>query len=233
MGVTEKHVNLSIAFCASGWLSKQGVEVVMTRKNDVDVSLQQRCDIANKSGASCFVSIHANASENPEANGLEVYYYEGSKEGLRLANLLNMQLFLATNTPSGKIIAVKEADIPVTAGEATELQNRGVKEAHFYVLRHTAMPAALVEVAFLSNPIEEAWLTNAGNQELVGKVIAKAICQYLGVNFVDKVNPEQVIDWLVSRGIISNPDYWRGALRYIKNLDALLVKLYTAFKNLT
>lgn len=192
--------------------------------------LQARCDIANKSGAMCFVSIHCNSASSSDAQGMEVYYYEKSREGWRLANLLNMQLYLTINTQLCKIIAVRELDIPVTAEEATELNNRGVKYAHYYVLKNTVMPATLVEVAFISNPTEEIWLRNSSNQELVGKAIAKGICQYLGVKWVEQVTPERVIDWLVSKGVISSDKFWKTALLYVKNLDALFVKLYQAFK---
>lgn len=222
-------MNLGITRYAAMWLDRHKVGCVLTRDGDEDVSLQRRCEIANEAGATCFVSIHCNASENPCANGLEVYYFEDSRGGFRLANLLCMNIVKATEQTSTSIVPVKAKEIPPTAEEAAELNNRGVKVGHYYVLKYTAMPAALVEVAFISNPTEEAWLESARNQELVGKAIARAICQYLGVKWVDQVTPEQAIDWLASKGVISAPDYWKTALLYVKNLDTLFVKLYQAF----
>jgi N-acetylmuramoyl-L-alanine amidase len=184
-GVQEKQVVLNIVHRTASWLNRCSVRCVLTRGGDENVFLQRRCDIANQAGAVCFVSIHCNASENPSAEGLEVYYYEGSKEGLRLANLLNAQIFTDCNLSGARLFAVKEETIPFTAQEATELQNRGVKTAHYYVLKYTVMPAALVEVAFISNHTEEAWLGNPTNQELVGKALAKAVCRYLGVSWID------------------------------------------------
>ena len=235
-GVTEASVNLAIALHARDCLQRQGVDAVLTRDGDYtpghaapDRDLQARCDIANQAKVNCFVSVHQNSAANRNAQGTEAYYYEGSQEGMRLANLLNTQIFTDCNASSAKVCAVKEEIIPATAQEAIELQNRGVKAAHYYVLKWTSCPATLIETAFISNPTEEAWLKTPKNQGLVGKAIAKAICKYLGVNFVEQTTPEQAIDWLAGKGVVSDPDYWKAALLYVKNLDALFVKLYLTF----
>jgi N-acetylmuramoyl-L-alanine amidase len=162
-GLREKDVNLKIALYASQWLRNSNVDVLMTRTEDVDVSLADRCAIANRAGADCFVSVHCNAFQDPNVRGTEVYYYYGSQRGRRLAESLLKEVV------------------------ALGFRNRGVKEAGFYVLKNTAMPAALVEVAFISNPNEEAWLANPTNQEITGKAIAKGICNYLSVPFKEKV----------------------------------------------
>lgn len=235
-GVTEASVNLAIALHARNYLQRQGIDVVLTRDGDYtpgnaspNYDLQARCDIANNANADCFVSIHCNSSTNPDAQGLETYYYEGSKEGFRLANLLNTRIFADCDRPTVALFSVKPDVLPATAEEAAELNNRGVKYAHYYVLKNTVMPAALVEVAFLSNPTEEAWLENPTNQELVGKAITQGICNFLGVKWMEQLPPEIAIEWLMQKGVISDPEFWKGALKYVKNLDALFIKLYHAF----
>lgn len=184
--VQEKWVNLNIAYHTADWLDKNGISCVLTRKSDEYVSLQKRCDIANQADANCFISIHCNASKNRTAQGIEVYHYKDSVAGQTLASILNTTILTEASRPSAIVKAASETAIPATAEEAAELNNRGVKEAQFYVLRHTAMPAALVEVAFISNPTEEIWLADIANQKLVGKAIAKAICQYLGAPWINE-----------------------------------------------
>ncbi len=166
-GTREKDVNLKIALAASAWLQKQGVQVVLTRVDDYDVSLQNRCDIANQAGAACFVSIHCNAATDPDAQGAETYYHDDSEEGRKLAQCLQENV------------------------TALGLPGRGAKsdfnlhQSGLYVLRNTVMPAALVEVAFISNPDEEAWLNDPANQDAAGKAIAKGVCAYLGIPFAE------------------------------------------------
>jgi len=165
-GLHEKDVNLAIARHAANYLLSCGVEVILTRNTDTDVSLAERVDIANRAGAVVFLSIHVN-SGGYTATGAETYYHHGSAEGKRLAVCVQEQM------------------------TALGLYNRGVKDdtslysGGLYVLRETAMPAALVEVAFISNPNEEAWLANPDNQDAAGKAIAKGVCEYLGVPFVE------------------------------------------------
>jgi N-acetylmuramoyl-L-alanine amidase len=239
-GVQEKNVTLAIALFARDYLKQQGVDVVLTRDGDYtpghaspDYDLQARCDIANNAGANCFVSIHCNSSTNRDAQGTEAYYYEGSQEGMRLASLLNKHIFTDCGTPTTALFSVKPDVVPATPQVAAAWSNRGLKASHFYVLAHTVCPAALVEVAFISNPTEEAWLETPKNQELTGKAIAKAICEYLGVKWMDQITPEQAIDWLASKGVISDPAFWKTALNYVKELDSLFIKLYAVFKNLS
>jgi N-acetylmuramoyl-L-alanine amidase len=180
-GVQEKVVALNIATYAAYWLARCGVQYVLTRDGDKYVSLQERCDIANSAAADCFVSVHCNSATNPNAQGLEVYYYESSTDGRKLADTLNANIYHDCNSPSAVTCPVK----PGTAPDI-ELDNRGSKEARFYVLRYTKMPAALVETGFLSNVTEEAWLEDTANQKLAGRAIAKAICQYLGVKWINE-----------------------------------------------
>ena len=103
---------------------------MLTRTKDQALLLQQRCDISNAAKADAFISIHCNSAENRDASGIETFKYPGvGGVTKRLAE--NIQNGLASNFPEEK--------------------NRGVKEAQYYVLKHTKAPAALVEVGFLSH----------------------------------------------------------------------------------
>ena len=137
----------------------------MTRKTDIDVyapndtateELQARCNVANYApGAQLFVSIHCNAFSNPSAGGMESYYYEPSADGARLAQLLNEEL-----------------------EKAGGLLNRGVKTANFYVIKHTNVPASLVELGFITNNWEEQLLNSEDYQNKLAAAIVRAIARY-------------------------------------------------------
>ena len=172
-GVTEKEVTLAVALKVQQLLQSSGANVIMTRTTDRDVSwagssngqeLQARVD-KTPLGAAVFVSIHCNAFSNSVTQGMETYYYWGSEEGRRLATLLNEELA----NFGGRF-------------------NRGVKGANFYVLKHTSIPASLVELAFITNPEEEYLLADNEYQQQLALAITRAIKRYLGINPDGKFN---------------------------------------------
>ena len=121
VGVTEKALSLKIAALLGGELASRGYDVFFTRELDTFIPLGFRTKIANNEKADLFISIHLNAAADPAAQGIETWYYEGSRESERLASIVQRELkdqFLA--------------------------KNRGVKSTRgFYVLKHTAMPGCL------------------------------------------------------------------------------------------
>lgn len=146
-GVTEKSITLRIAKVAQQLLKDAGAKVIMTRTTDTEVSpkhrqatdideLQARCDIANKADADVFISIHMDSFASRKASGTTGYYYE-------------------KGSPASKKLA---ASVQAAIVKQIKTESRGVKSCNFYVVRHTKMPATLVEVAFVSNPREEKLL---------------------------------------------------------------------------
>jgi len=142
----EKNVTLAISQEVKKLLEKSGATVLMTRTGDYDVygpkatdtqELQARADVANEANANLFVSIHINAFNQADVNGTGTYYYPKTTGDVRLANFIH----------DGMVEQIK-------------LRDRGKIPARFYVLKHTDMPAALVEVAFISNPMEEKLLND-------------------------------------------------------------------------
>ena len=113
-------------------------KVYLTRASDRYLTLQARCSIANTLPADLFVSFHCNSSENQNAEGVEVWYCSGSEEGKALAAELYLSLLGSMEGINGRGI---KGDVESPGGR-------------LYVLRHTAMPAALIEFEFLSNPQE-------------------------------------------------------------------------------
>lgn len=124
----------------------------------MNIGLIPRTAIANKANAVLFVSLHCNASDNPNANGVEIVHHPFSDKGQKVAD------------------AIIDCLLP-----ASGLRNRGVKgdQRGLAVLRHTKMPAVIIEIGFISNKKEEclmedgAWLSN------VADAIALGIDNYL------------------------------------------------------
>ena len=122
---------LDIALSLGEMFKGAGCSVVYTRtKGDPSLTLKRRCDIANKANADVFISIHLNSAENKAATGVEVLRYGTTSE---------RTIELADNVQE-KLV------------DATGFRNRGVKiRNNLYVLKHTKMPAILVETGFISN----------------------------------------------------------------------------------
>ena len=150
-GLNEKDVNMQVALKVADLLMDRYV-VVMTRTDDQYVSLGKRCDIANQSKSRLFVSIHCNAAENHEANGIETFHYYTSTRGKLFANAIQRGLIALTDR-----------------------RDRGVKAAGFQVLRDTSMPATLVELGFITNTEEEQLLQKEEFQNACAKAIVKGI----------------------------------------------------------
>lgn len=143
-GVTEKGVTLRVAKALQKLLQAEGAMVLMTRTTDTEVSpkkanasdveeLQARCDVGNDGNADIFISMHMDSFTNSTPSGTTGYYYtKGSKASQRLAQYVSEGVVTALGTG-----------------------NRGTKSCNFYVVKHTDMPATLVEMAFISNDKEE------------------------------------------------------------------------------
>jgi N-acetylmuramoyl-L-alanine amidase len=155
-GLQEKLVVMNVAHQAAAILRSQGITVQLTRDGDQTVDLQPRVEMAEAAGASIFVSIHANAvdMQRPEVNGLETYYY--SESGAVLAEILHRRVM---NTMA--------------------MNDRGVKQARFFVLRRTSMPASLIEIGFVTGAADAPKLRDPAWQAQMGQAIAAGILDYL------------------------------------------------------
>ena len=143
------------------------VNVFMTRGMDVDVSLQDRCEIANKIKASCFVSIHCNSYSGTVASGIETWMYKGcSKASKTLAQRIHRSI----------MESVKGFEVTDEDGTKHSPISRGVKENQtYYTLRHTSMPSVVVEIGFLSHHGEATLLNSEEYQDAIAKGIAYGI----------------------------------------------------------
>lgn len=158
-GAYEKNVIFPISQQVAQLLEQQGVKVIMTRDSDFFVELQDRAQIANRSGADLFVSIHANSMgmSRPDINGLEVYYYSGTSVALAKAIQRNIL-------------------------QRVDVRDRGVRQARFYVLRKTSMPAVLVETGYLTGREDAPKLSDADYRRQMAEAIASGILEYIKQN---------------------------------------------------
>ena len=166
-GVTEKSVTIRVAKLVNEILTNAGATVIMTRNGDKEVSpkgadasdveeLQARCDVGNNSNTEIFVSLHMDSFSNSTPCGTTGYYFTGGSQ--------NSQR-LARNLAEGVI------------GEIGT-DSRGVKACSFYVVKHTKMPATLLEIAFLSNNKEEKLLNSDEGIKKAAVGIVKGINKY-------------------------------------------------------
>ena len=157
-GLRETDVVLDVSLQVSKFLAAKGVKVIMTRKNEIDLDLPPRVAKANRSKADAFISIHANASRGNrrDVNGLETYYYTGYR-GYNLAKSIHKEI------------------VKVAYGSP----DRGVRSSRFFVIRRTDMPAALVEIGFVTGRIDSRKLKQANHRQKLAFAISKGILDYL------------------------------------------------------
>lgn len=158
-GLSEADVVLKIGKRVENYLNSAGIETKVFQFDGLEEISYQ----ANEWGADLFVSIHCNAA-NGVAKGTETFCCRGVGTGRDLASAVH-----------GKITSL----IP-------ELVDRGVKEAGYYVLVHTDMPAILVETAFIDNPSDAQLLVN--REDDFAKAIAQGLCEYAGIAFASENN---------------------------------------------
>ena len=197
-GLLEKDIALLIARKLRATLANSlGLQVFLTRDKDDDISLDERTAIANNYKADLFVSIHANASRARAANGSEVYFLSSQasdEESRRVAQSEGLAAAPAAPAGSGADLALilwdmaqaehlEESSLLATRlqeelAAVTGSQGRGVKQAPFRVLVGAAMPAVLVEVAFISNPEEEKLLAQDAFLAKVAAALARGVGRY-------------------------------------------------------
>jgi N-acetylmuramoyl-L-alanine amidase len=196
-GVREKDLTLAIARKVAARLKALGFQVILTRKSDVFVSLDERTRIANESRADLFVSIHCNAARRRKLEGVETWTLNVASDryAARLAAFENaeadravsdLRLILAdlatkANASDARDLAqsVQSSLVRTLRGRTGRVKDHGVKQALFYVLLGTRMPSILVETGFISNPKEEARLRSARFQEGTAEAISRGVKDYV------------------------------------------------------
>jgi len=196
-GLQEKDLVLDVAVRLERLVRKElGAEVLMTRSTDVYIPLEERTGIANAKGADLFLSIHANASRNPKARGIETYFLNFARSShaeavaarenaISEATLKDLQGLVKAITLNSKIdesrdfaSSVQEAMVSGVR-KVHNVPDRGVHTAPFYVLIGASMPAVLAEIAFVSNPDDERRLRTPDYRDTLAHSLLRGVKSYL------------------------------------------------------
>ncbi|MBI2231863.1 MAG: N-acetylmuramoyl-L-alanine amidase [Deltaproteobacteria bacterium] len=196
-GIAEKDIVLSVARKLAKKLAKEmRIEVVLTRKNDSFVRLEDRTAIANAEDADLFLSLHMNASTSGNAKGLETYYLDNTNDeaSLRLAarengtsrkNVSDLQFILSDMTQNMKLedsISLAHrlhgSLVDSMSKKLGEVKDLGVKKALFYVLVGARMPSVLVEMFFITNKIEGRAMSRESYQNAIVEALYDGIQKY-------------------------------------------------------
>jgi N-acetylmuramoyl-L-alanine amidase len=195
-GFKEKDLVLDVAQRLGALLeARLGAKVVYTRSDDTFVPLGERTAIANRNEADLFLSIHANSSPAPTASGSEAYYlnFTNTKADLELAarenagteqSIFELQDLVRKIALQDKVDESREfaariqSALYVSSRAGAVQRNRGVKKAPFVVLIGAKMPSVLAEIAFLSNPRDEAQTKRPDVRQKLAEALFRGISQY-------------------------------------------------------
>jgi N-acetylmuramoyl-L-alanine amidase len=198
-GLKEKDIVLTIARELAPILAEQtGAEVILTRDTDVFIPLEERTAIANTNDADLFISLHINAHPSPKVHGLETYYLNLSTnaEAMRVAAFENatsthqmsdLQDILSDIMKNSKInessrlagFVHNSLCNGIEGVQKTKFKNLGVKQAPFYVLIGAEMPAILIEIAFITNPMDSDNLNTKAFLEIIADDIVAGVQNYI------------------------------------------------------
>ena len=196
-GVTEAELVLDVALRLEALLQKvPGVDVILTRRTDEFIPLQERPAIANREGADLFLSIHANASRNRTARGIETYFLnfannpnaaqvaarENAASALTMGALPDFVKAIALNNKLDEsrdfAAQIQRSMIARLRTTNKALKNLGVKQAPFIVLIGATMPSVLAEISFITNPQEAKLLNGSAYRQRIAEALFNAIRKY-------------------------------------------------------
>jgi len=196
-GTTEAELVLDVSLRLAQLLQKvPGLEVVLTRKTDDYVSLQERTAIANRESADLFLSIHANANNSPQAQGVETYFLnfantlsdaavaarENAASGQNMGELPDVVKTIALNNKldeSRDFATYVQREMVTKLRPANKtIRDLGVKQAPFVVLIGAAMPSVLAEVSFMTNPQDARLLKSSAYRQRIADALFEAVRTY-------------------------------------------------------
>jgi N-acetylmuramoyl-L-alanine amidase len=195
-GLDEADLTLDVAIRVRDLLQKEGVEVVMTRDTDVFIPLEERTAIANRAGADVFLSIHANASRNKAAHGIETYFLnfatnpeaeavaarENAGSAKNMNKLPDIVKAIALNNKINEsrdfAEMVQRSMVRRLKARNSALRDLGVKQAPFVVLIGAGMPSVLAEISFVTNKQEGRLLKTSTYRQQIAQSLTDAVVKY-------------------------------------------------------
>ncbi len=197
-GLREKDMVLDVALRLKKLIERSTEsQVLLTRSDDTFIPLEERTAIANEKAADLFISIHANASRDRSARGIETYYlnFTSNPEALEVAARENatsqesvhqLQSLIQKIAMSEKVeesqqfAKLVEREVHSSLAKAGNTQkNRGVKKAPFVVLIGANMPSILAEISFLTNPRDERLLNRPDYRQKIAEGLYQGIVRYM------------------------------------------------------
>ncbi len=202
MGIREKDVVLAIAKRLASYLEKDGrFRVIMTRKEDVFVPLQERANIALRNRADLFISIHADAhpQKSPDARGTTIFAISSEAAQKKRQQIVNSHsyaslVFGREDIPTSARAVLADLAMDVTLNESVifgqkiakvvrreigrDVHFRGIQRAGFAVLKTPGIPSVLVEVGFMTNPQEALMMSDGEFQDRFASAIHLSILEY-------------------------------------------------------
>ena len=233
-GVKEKDIALKVVLEVGKALEGyKGIKIIYTRKKDIFIPLHKRASIANKADADLFISIHCNAVKNSRPYGTETWVLgeKNTDRNFEFAKRENEVIFLEDNyeenyegfnpsSPESTIAISIEQEIYIeqSIALARKIENnfinkvkrksRGLKQGSLLVIRNTYMPSILVELGFLTNKKEVAFLNTKRGQTKMAQAIKDAIVDYkneldlnVGKHLVDNDNSEETSNEQIFNGV--------------------------------
>ncbi len=196
-GVSESELTLDVALRLSRLLENHpGVDVVMTRSTDVFIPLEERTAIANREGADLFLSVHANASRNSKARGVETYFLNfatnpdaeavaarenaGSAQSMHRLPAIVKAIAMNNKLDESRDFAgmVQKSMVQRLSSRNKQMRDLGVKQAPFVVLIGAAMPSVLAEIAFVTNRQEGTLLKTGAYRQHIAEALFDAVLRY-------------------------------------------------------
>jgi N-acetylmuramoyl-L-alanine amidase len=196
-GLLEKDIVLMVAKKVARKITTElGIEVLLTRKRDVYLRLEERTAIANTEQGDLFISIHANSAESPKASGVETYYLDlaGNESEMKIAakenataaqkigdlqDILSSLMNNSKKNESAQLAGLVQTNLyKGLSKDFTNVHNHGVKKAPFIVLIGAQMPSILTEIAFISNPAEAKRLLTDQYLEAIADNITNGVVDY-------------------------------------------------------
>ena len=196
-GIEEAELVLDVTLRLRELLEKQpGIEVTLTRSTDEYIALEERTAIANRNGADLFLSIHANASRNPKARGVETYFLnfasnpeaeavaarENSASGKTMHSLPEIVRAIALNNKIDEsrdfAEMVQKSMVRRLSARNKLVRDLGVKQAPFVVLIGAGMPSVLAEISFVTNKQEGALLKTGAYRQQIAESLFDAVVRY-------------------------------------------------------
>lgn len=193
-GSSEAKIVLDVALRLEKLLEREGLETVLTRRTDIFIPLEERTAIANRERADLFLSIHVNASRDPNARGLETYYLsfasnpdaetvaarENSTSAGSMHNLPSIVRAIALNNKldesrdlAGMVQRALSSHLAKDSG-----RSRGIKKAPFVVLIGAAMPSVLAEIGFITNKTEAGLIKSPAHRQRIAEALRDAVVKY-------------------------------------------------------